>query len=56
MLWPRPYPGFLPALFKNDSNTPFNINKVNMLEVLTGQDAVASKTYNLDIEWVTLKK
>lgn len=56
MLWPRPYPEFLPASFKNDSNTPFNINRVNMLEVLTGQDAVAGKTYNLDIESVMLKK
>lgn len=59
MLWPKPYPGFLPATFKNESNTVFNIKNINMLEIVIGQDAPAgqpAKTYNLDIESVMLQK
>ena len=59
MLWPRPYPGFLPSSFKNETNTVFNINRINMLEVLNREDTSAdhsSKAYNLDIETVMLKK
>jgi hypothetical protein len=58
MLWPRPYPGFLPASFKNESNSKFNINRINMLEVVAGLDASdgSAKTYNLEIESVVLKK
>jgi hypothetical protein len=59
MLWPRPYPGFLPASFKNGNSTAFNINRVNMLEVLTEQDGTAGqppKPLSLDIESVMLKK
>lgn len=59
MLLPKPYPGFLPSSFKNENNTTFNINRVNMFEVVATQDAGAdqpSKTYNLDVESVMLKK
>jgi len=59
MLWPKPYPGFLPASFKNDGNTVFNMSRINMLEIVIGQDAPAgqpSKSYNLDIESVVLQK
>jgi len=59
MLWPRPYPGFLPPSFKNGNNTVFNINQVSMLEVVIGQDVVAGqpvKTYNADIQSIMLQK
>ncbi len=59
MLWPKSYPGFLPVSFKNQNSTSFDISRINMLEVLTGQDAAADKSinaYNLDIESVMLEK
>ena len=58
MLWPKPYPDFLPKTFKNENATVFNIKRINMLEVVIGQDAATgqpAKTYNLDVESVTLQ-
>jgi hypothetical protein len=59
MLWPKPYPGFLPASFKNDNNTAFSIKRINMLEVLTEPNAAAgqpSTASSLDVVSVMLKK
>ncbi|MDB5111121.1 MAG: rane or secreted protein [Mucilaginibacter sp.] len=56
MLWPRPYPEFSPSSFKSESNSMFNINHVNMLEVVIGQGAAPGQSYNLDIESVMLQK
>jgi hypothetical protein len=60
MLMPRPYPGFLPLVFKGAaSQNSMTLSQAEKIEITIRSDVSAgdmNKSYNLDVECIWLKK
>ena len=56
LLLPRPYPHFLPLYFSSVSTQPFNLEKVERIELRFGQNKNEEDKPGIEISWVYLKQ